>query len=78
MKRELPFDSSRINQLASELTDGSLPAAQKEELRQLLATDKTAARWYCEWMSVHSQLQFEFANGELDLKLPRMVNPDAE
>jgi hypothetical protein len=49
----------RVVDLVSELTDGSLSAEGREELRQLLAADSAALDWYCQWMRVHSLLYLD-------------------
>ena len=72
--KDQPFvDRNRIAQLVSELTDGGLSSELAEELRQLVATDEAAAKWYCEWMMVHSQLHLEFAMGNLEPPMSRLA-----
>ena len=72
--KDQPFvDRNRIAQLVSELTDGGQSPELAGELRELLATDEAAAKWYCEWMMVHSQLHLEFALGNLEPPMSRLA-----
>jgi hypothetical protein len=61
---------NRLAELLSELTDGEYSPEIVEEIRQLVADDQAALQWYCEWMSVHSQLYLDMAVGEVGAEMP--------
>ena len=48
-----------VIELVSELTDGSLSAAGRDRLRELLAEHPAALDWYSQWMELHSLLYLD-------------------
>lgn len=68
---------ARLADLLSELTDGQYSDEIAEEIRQLVASDPAALQWYCDWMSVHSQLYLDLAVGEVGAATP-LPGPTAE
>ncbi len=65
--RHIPDETA---QLFSELVDGSLREAEREELRQRLATEPELLAMYCAWMHLHAALS-------LDLKYALDLPPTA-
>jgi ferric-dicitrate binding protein FerR (iron transport regulator) len=59
----IPAPNPILRDLVSELTDGTLDQSGRDQLRQLLADDVDARRWYAHWMQLHSLLY-------LDLQYP--------
>ena len=59
----IPAPDPILRDLVSELTDGTLDQFGRDQLRQLLADDIDARRWYAHWMQLHSLLY-------LDLQYP--------
>jgi hypothetical protein len=63
----------RVIELVSELTDGSLSAEGREELRQLLAQNPAALAWYCQWMQVHSLLYLDLQHSSEAVITPQLA-----
>lgn len=59
----IPAPDPILRDLVSELTDGTLGQSGRDQLRQLLADNVDARRWYAHWMQLHSLLY-------LDLQYP--------
>lgn len=59
----IPAPNPTLRDLVSELTDGTLDQSGRDQLRQLLADEVDARRWYAHWMQLHSLLY-------LDLQYP--------
>jgi hypothetical protein len=62
----------RVVDLVSELTDGSLSAEGREELRELLAASPAAFDWYCQWMRVHSLLYLDLQHPSEAVITPKL------
>jgi hypothetical protein len=52
--------------LFSDLTDSQISDERKEELREILVHDVEALQWYCEWMSLHADLQLNLSPDQLE------------
>jgi len=73
MTQQRPFDPERLARLVSDLTDGCLSREESDELRELVRSNRAAADWYCEWMSMHAQLHLEFVASEELPSMPRLA-----